>query len=207
MIKVEWKYEEDSAWSVKEFEVLEDAFTFVMCDIREELTSIKSMGIKGSWYDFKIEANGKRTTGFIKSFGECRLSINELGFDYDAETDDNLWTETRNKLRDNDYGVKDIAAVFGNDFQIPIDNFIEVAKRTKYNGGYGAQEVAEDLVILMKDGSWFERNEYDGSEWWEHRKTPVPPADCKEIGVLADNDYYNDGHTLRSLNSKREEWE
>lgn len=24
-----------------------------------------------------------------------------------------------------------------------------------------------------KDGSWFERHEYDGSEWWEYKEKPA----------------------------------
>ena len=37
--------------------------------------------------------------------------------------------------------------------------------------------------ILYKDGSWSEREEYDGSEWWVHRK---PPTINTELDILGD---------------------
>jgi hypothetical protein len=43
-----------------------------------------------------------------------------------------------------------------------------------YNNGYGGQEV--DGQIWFKDGTWADRGEYDGSEWWEYHKCPGIPA-------------------------------
>ena len=40
-----------------------------------------------------------------------------------------------------------------------------------YDSGYGLQELGG--VVVFKDGSWLERGEYDGSEWWEYKKTPT----------------------------------
>ena len=42
-----------------------------------------------------------------------------------------------------------------------------------YDSGYGSQELYG--TIWYEDGSWSERGEYDGSEWWEYKKTPVIP--------------------------------
>ena len=42
-----------------------------------------------------------------------------------------------------------------------------------YNAGFGCQQVYG--TIWYKDGTWSERSEYDGSEWWEHRKAPKIP--------------------------------
>jgi hypothetical protein len=36
-----------------------------------------------------------------------------------------------------------------------------------YNDGYGSQELLG--TIWFSDGTWSEREEYDGSEWWEYR--------------------------------------
>lgn len=44
-------------------------------------------------------------------------------------------------------------------------DFAEVANE-RYYSGFGAQEVATDLMIVGDDW-WMERGEYDGSEWWE----------------------------------------
>lgn len=40
-----------------------------------------------------------------------------------------------------------------------------------YNNGYGSQELFG--IIVFKDGTWLERCEYDGSEWWAKGSTPV----------------------------------
>ena len=39
-----------------------------------------------------------------------------------------------------------------------------------YDEGYGSQELFG--YIWYKDGTWSERCEYDGSEWWRHIKRP-----------------------------------
>lgn len=47
----------------------------------------------------------------------------------------------------------------------------------EYYAGYGGQEVYG--VIWYEDGTWSERGEYDGSEWWEYKKSPVIPKELK----------------------------
>ena len=39
-----------------------------------------------------------------------------------------------------------------------------------YDGGYGGQELFG--FIWYEDGTWSERGEYDGSEWWRHVEMP-----------------------------------
>ena len=39
-----------------------------------------------------------------------------------------------------------------------------------YDNGYGWQELFG--YIWYTDGTWSERGEYDGSEWWEDKKIP-----------------------------------
>lgn len=39
-----------------------------------------------------------------------------------------------------------------------------------YDDGYGSQRLFG--VVVFKDGTWLERGEYDGSEWWEFKSTP-----------------------------------
>ena len=49
----------------------------------------------------------------------------------------------------------------------------------EYDSGYGGQELYGN--IWYTDGTWSERGEYDGSEWWEHKICPpIPnlPEDC-----------------------------
>jgi len=44
------------------------------------------------------------------------------------------------------------------------DDFIQMADKD-YDNGYGAPEVAQDLVIVFKNGTKMKRGEHDGSEW------------------------------------------
>jgi hypothetical protein len=43
----------------------------------------------------------------------------------------------------------------------------------EYDNGYGGQEIHG--TIWYTDGSWSERGEYDGSEWWEFKESPAIP--------------------------------
>lgn len=45
-----------------------------------------------------------------------------------------------------------------------------------YEDGYGTQELHG--FIWYEDGTYSERGEYDGSEWWEHKSTPDIPNEC-----------------------------
>ena len=47
----------------------------------------------------------------------------------------------------------------------------------EYDNGYGTQEVFG--VVWFADGTWAERGEYDGSEWWEHHTIPEIPEHLK----------------------------
>lgn len=47
----------------------------------------------------------------------------------------------------------------------------------EYDKGYGSQHLFG--TVWLEDGTWLERGEYDGSEWWEHRICPEIPDICK----------------------------
>jgi hypothetical protein len=80
----------------------------------------------------------------------------------------NLLKETKGVLAEHKKTVSDILWVGCASFQIPIDDFLRLAD-TEYNAGFGAQEVAYDLVIVV-NGGWLERGEYDGSEHWDYKE-------------------------------------
>ena len=109
---------------------------------------------------------------------------------------DNLFTELEECLEDNGYKLADIYFVYGNDYQITLDNFIEVAKKTKYDGGYGGQEVASDLCIRGK-GFLIIRGEYDGSEWFEFISLKVPEEIVKITKLTDPNESWV---TMKELN-------
>ena len=41
----------------------------------------------------------------------------------------------------------------------------------EYDDGYGGQQLFG--YVWYKDGTWSQRGEYDGSEWWEHVTRPT----------------------------------
>lgn len=43
----------------------------------------------------------------------------------------------------------------------------------EYDNGFGGQLVFG--TIWYTDGTWSERGEYDGSEWWEYKSCPLIP--------------------------------
>ena len=42
-----------------------------------------------------------------------------------------------------------------------------------YDNGYGGQELYG--IIWLEDGTWLDRGEYDGSEWWAYQRCPIIP--------------------------------
>lgn len=58
------------------------------------------------------------------------------------------------------------------EFQFSFDTFKSNAD-FEYHSGYGSAEIEESLKIVLNDGCWIERREYDGSEWWEFVKPPT----------------------------------
>jgi hypothetical protein len=54
-----------------------------------------------------------------------------------------------------------------------------------YNSGYGGQELFG--TIWYEDGTWSDRGEYDGSEWYEYHICPEIPTELKRIDRVRDN--------------------
>tara|TARA_R110002020_G_scaffold36503_4_gene109773 strand:+ start:1082 stop:1420 length:339 start_codon:yes stop_codon:yes gene_type:complete len=57
------------------------------------------------------------------------------------------------------------------------DNFIKKLD-VEYDDGYGGQELFG--TIWLKDGTWMDRGEYDGSEWWNHQVCPEIPDELEQ---------------------------
>lgn len=49
----------------------------------------------------------------------------------------------------------------------------------EYDSGYGGQELHG--LIWYQDGTWSERGEYDGSEWWDYKARPDIPATLNPV--------------------------
>ena len=67
-----------------------------------------------------------------------------------------------------------------NMIKIDIDSFLEVAKNTEYDDGFGGTEIPLSLIIVGDDW-WLERHEYDGSEWFEFKKRISEPKETIKI--------------------------
>lgn len=54
-----------------------------------------------------------------------------------------------------------------------LEEVLPKLENVVYDSGFGIQELFG--TIWYTDGTWSERGEYDGSEWWEHRERPKIP--------------------------------
>jgi hypothetical protein len=92
----------------------------------------------------------------------------------------NLLSETKQVLENHNKEPKDVSWVGSVDgeFAITWSDFEKIAD-VEYDSGFGAQEIAKDLVIVFTDGTYMNRGEYDGSEWWEYHQAPTKKSDAK----------------------------
>ena len=86
----------------------------------------------------------------------------------------NLIKETIEDIKENGYSESDIEWVGSKDgkYGMSWDSFKEAFERIEYDCGFGGQEVAKDLVVVG-NGWWLERHDYDGAENWEFKSIPV----------------------------------
>lgn len=92
----------------------------------------------------------------------------------------NLYDETVAFLAEHNKSFNDVVFVSGNGYEIELNNFIKISTKYDYDEGYGGNEVPMDLIIVG-EGWWIERREYDGLEWWEYVTPPVRPSTVKEV--------------------------
>jgi hypothetical protein len=97
----------------------------------------------------------------------------------------NLLEETKNAIGNSNHTIQDINFIGSIDpgYACSWDEFQVLADR-EYDSGYGSQQVASDLIIMFTDGTYLERAEYDGSEWWEYREKLNIPTNVKPITTL-----------------------
>lgn len=86
----------------------------------------------------------------------------------------NLAEETINTLVSDGYELVDIDFISLEG--VLVTDFFSFAAGFDYYPGYGCAEVPP-FVIAMQDGSWYERREYDGAEWWRHVVPPTFPIE------------------------------
>jgi len=90
------------------------------------------------------------------------------------ELTENLLRETLAFLAAYGKSPADVRWVGREDEEGSWEAFAALADR-EYDPGFGGAEVLQDLVVVGDDW-WLEREEYDGSEWWEFKRKPTKPG-------------------------------
>lgn len=85
----------------------------------------------------------------------------------------NLIKETEEQLKELGYREADVLWVGSRDGKYAMSwaDFKDKFKNLEYDDWYGRQEIADDLVVVG-EGWWLERSEYDGAEKWVYKKYP-----------------------------------
>lgn len=94
----------------------------------------------------------------------------------------NLLEETLEKIADYSKTIEDVSWV-GSDsgeYAISWEEFRQIAD-VNYDDGYGSAEIPLGLVVVFEDGSWLERAEYNGAEWWEYKTLPHKQPTTKKF--------------------------
>ena len=100
----------------------------------------------------------------------------------------NRFDETTSVLARHEHTLYNIEHITLYGTGIGLHEFVEFAKAFDYNCSYG-HEWVPPFVLKMDDGTWYERAEYDGSEWWSFNKAPEAPEEYSRIlHVLVEND-------------------
>lgn len=94
----------------------------------------------------------------------------------------NLLKETQSILRKHNKTLADVEWFGTYDYEITSEQFITLAD-VIYDNGYGGPEVLSNLLVVG-NGWWLERGEYDGSEWWEYKECPSRPSETKQVSRL-----------------------
>jgi len=99
----------------------------------------------------------------------------------------NLLSETTDAIERSGHTVQQVSFIGSEDaaYRCTWDEFTQLAD-VDYDAGFGAAEVATDLIVMFADGRRMWRGEYDGSEWWE-------------FDPIADIDYTKPGKPIRKL--------
>lgn len=96
----------------------------------------------------------------------------------------NLLQETIDMLGEHGKTIYDIKWFGCDEFAIPENQFQELFD-VNYDNGFGAQEIAMDLIVCGDDW-WLEREEYDGAENWVFKTMPTKPKKERRVKTVSD---------------------
>jgi hypothetical protein len=86
----------------------------------------------------------------------------------------NLRDETINFLTLYGKGVTDVSWIGTNEWCLSWEE-AQTILDVEYDAGYGTQQINPALIVILNDGSWLKRWEYDGSEGWTYTEVPKQP--------------------------------
>ena len=115
----------------------------------------------------------------------------------------NFKEETLDTLEDYNKTWEGVRFIQGKNFSVANskEEFLKLMD-FEYDSGYGAPEIATDLIIVGEDW-WLERHEYDGSEWWEYKELPKLNTCSKSVKYLCVRQVNKIGwKTLKELNEE-----
>lgn len=98
----------------------------------------------------------------------------------------NVLKEIQLHLQEHELKEEDISWIGSENGEYAMDwpEFKDKFGDMEYDSGFGAQELVSDLVIVMNDGTYFNRWEYDGSEGWEYNKVPTRKPNSKKYEYI-----------------------
>ena len=116
----------------------------------------------------------------------------------------NLLEETKDDIRKSGHIIADIMFIGSvkSGHSCSWKEYQKLANQ-EYDAGFGAQEVAEDLVIIFKDGASMWRHDYDGAERWDYSvplKLPEAIHQIKSLFVRPENVGWQ---SLREINEEK----
>lgn len=115
----------------------------------------------------------------------------------------NFLKETMEAIKDCGRNVSDVMFVGSENgkYRMAWEKFEQKADFL-YDNGYGAQEIAYDLIVCFKDGSYLDRYEYDGSESWAYHgpKNFKEDDEYEDFNILGGQDYM--WETVEDMNEK-----
>ena len=101
----------------------------------------------------------------------------------------NLLEETLHALKYNGKTPKDVLWVGDQYKKTTWENF-EIISNFEYDSGYGCSEI-ESSLIIVGDTWWLEREDYDGSEWWEFKEHPKCESNRNSLLLSVLEDWSN----------------
>lgn len=93
---------------------------------------------------------------FLEHVGERKVKCAEIRYEWGYGEDENAGFRLKQGYSLNEWRM-----------------FINVLD-FEYDNGYGGQKLFG--TIWYTDGTWSDRGEYDGSEWWQYQSTPKIPG-------------------------------